>query len=589
MMQSQFCSLFRSVSVAFAFSQVIHLSVIFYYCQIFAPVPQKSIYTTMDESNIHTLAEMGFAREQATAALAATGNDLSKAIAYLFGEVDEPKGMGTENLPYMVDQAPEPQYPSVNVSNPEDLPEFLGQYGQIEASEMLQSQYSLEFVERSESVSSEHKEQGDLDIQATSETDAPVDHGPNVKGPGNLVPVILSAYKQHKYWVPILTILAQYKPFALEVLKLEPSTAFGGELQQIVHFFQNFRKSTQWYISADALLLQLPEADDMMGDEEVVVHVYESIMAQFKELRPVFELLVESVEEEISKEITVLEIDSDTRRPTLYQTLNELFWQKGFTKLGLIMYQSVAPIVTYQLVGDDGGYGTPFELQESVYPEIYSIKAVDEVRREVAQMEKAEEERRAAMRRLMEVQLFEGKKMAPILAQAAAVVGEISAAGADLAALSGQIEELRVRELGVQADLRAKALGEQLGLFERVIQDVPDMTRYDLLGVIVSEFKYYYKRHGAWVKMGGGEFVDFPYVQEDVANISRRGSHLVTLVYAAGEDSSDSEESDEDSEDSDMDESEDAIEVSSDAQASGAIEIQSSADALIELDSPKES
>lgn len=504
-----------------------------------------------NENNIQTLAEMGFSREQASEALEATHNDLTKAIAFLFGEVEDTKGKGTEISPFIVDSAPQQSYDSVSVSNPEDLPDFLGQYASLEASEIPRpTEYELsELVEYGKDYGHSYEpentygESNYANEDSDGAEDSEAETGLNVKGPGNLFPVILAKRSgQHKYWVPLLSILSQYAPFARKLMLFEETTPLIQEIQRIVYFVQNFRHSKRWYVSTSELFRLLLDSDEMMFDEEVVLNIYENIMSQEEELRAYFESLVESVEEEICKEITVLEIDSDTRRRTLYQTLNELFWQKGFTKLGLIKYQKVAPIVTYQLVGDDGTFATPFDLQEVVYPEIYSDKALKHVREEVDLVEQAENDRRAAGRRLMELNFFEGKKVAGLLRQSAATLGPESDASTDLAQLCEQMDHLRAKNVDIQANLRIEALGAELGTYDRVVAAIPDLRPYRLLGVIFSDSRYYFRRNGVWVRMEGGVFVDFEEVQADVAHYTRHGSHPVTFIYVEEIESEDSEE-----------------------------------------------
>lgn len=574
------------------------------------------------DNQIQTLVEMGFSRDQAVDALKSSNNDLTKAIAYLFGEVDD-TGAGTNASPYVVESAPIDSYDSVNVSNPQDLPEFLAQYASPEAMEAPalpgrynEGYYTNEVSRGGNSIDNatsnavhgdnnavhvDHDDMDDVgdiddeDMDVVIEIDENYDHGPNVKTEGHLFPVVLCGSTKYRYWASMVAILAQFSPFAEPLLSSDATTDFVSELQRIVYFLRNFRKSNRWYISADPLVAQLVDTSDSdvaaaYTDEEAVLNAYEFMMQQHQQLRTVLESLVESVEENISKELTVLEIDSDTRRNNLYNTLNELFWQRGFVKLGQIKYKQVAPVVTYQLIGESTNYSVPFELQETVYPEIYSDIAEKAVEREVKQMREAEVSLQAVTRKLMELNFFEGKKILSLLRQAVGALGgvnghnnkalgdeslkgkcngnvqgnemvgneglendvndnmvsrakEVSESAVngcekgarELSALGHQIEGARLAQIGKQNALRKQALGEQLGQYDEIPAEC-NLKPYDLLGVICGDDHYYVRQDlDTYLRMDERTLVDFEDVEVDVAHLTRRGSHLITLVYGQRE------------------------------------------------------
>lgn len=492
---------------------------------------------------VHTLMEMGFTAAQAQEALSATGNDLTKAIAFLFGEVEEPQGSGTEQLPFAVDPQPA-SYGTVSVKNPQDVPEFLSQYASSEAIEG--PGYDTKYDEYNNSSfdslpvkpAEEPRETqpllgddiGNLELEKASLEDI---YGPNVKGE-QTVPVVVAESAAARCWVPLIHILAYFPPFVRAVLENEYELPFMRELQRLVYFVQHFELSKRWYISADALALHLPAEfqSSFYMDEEAVLSMVELLMLSAPALRPIFESLVESVDEGISKDLTVLEIDLDQPGRTLYEKLNELFWQQGFAKLGCVKYSLVAPAVSYQLVGEEYAYAAPFELQETMYPEIYSDVALELVQAQVDEMHAAEGELREATRQLMDLNFFEGKRLDSLLRQSARAVSGASA-GADLLALAGQLDSVRAREVAQQAQLKAQALPQQLAQFERVVAQVPQLQPYVLYGVIVSERRYYVRVHDTWLRMDDAVAVDFDQVREDVQDVSRRGPHLITLMYGA--------------------------------------------------------
>lgn len=563
------------------------------------------------DSHIQTLVEMGFSRDQAEDALKSSGNDLTKAIAYLFGEVDD-KGAGTQASPYEVESAPIDSYDSISISNPQDLPEFLGHYASSDAIEppSLPDRYSSR---ENDSYDNYAFNEDDVEMNDASENDIGanidasenvavaeiehIDYGPNIRTDGHLFPVVVGGSRKYRFWVSLVAILAQFTPFADQLLSHDAASPFVAELQRIVYFIRNFRRSSRWYISADSLVSQLVASGggDEYTDEEAILNAYEHMMQQQSLLREVLESLVESVEEDITKELTVLEIDSDTRRNNLYHTLNELFWQKGFVKFGQIKYTRVAPLVTYQLIGESTNYSMPFELQETVYPEIYSARAEEAVEREVAQMHEAERSLQTVTRNLLDLNFFEGKRILSLLRQAGGALrrsetegeergrrdgdrfdeeegldeeksnGQINdkrrnddhindnkrnddqinekrnekntaqdtntKARDDLARLAHQIENVRAAQVDHQNNLRKQALGDQLGHYDNIAHEC-NLQPYDLLGVICGDTRYYIRQDiDTYVKMDERTLVDFEDVQVDVAQITRRGCHLVTLVY----------------------------------------------------------
>lgn len=505
------------------------------------------------DHQIHTLIEMGFTQDQAIDALGSCGNDLTKAIAYLFGEVEEPKGTGTQASPYIVDSMPVDSYESVHVNNPQDLPEFLGQYASSEAMEPMSMSdhypsvsydYERYTDSKTERPASTDSLGSSMDAVAEIEDASEPDYGPNVKTEGNLFPTVVVRSSNQKYWVALINILARFTPFAEALLAEENPSPFVEELQRLVYFITNFRHSSRWYVSADELLAALPSdfgGDDYFGDE-VILNAYSQIMLEQLLLRPVFESLVESVEEDISKDLTVLEIDSDTRRNNLYRTLNELFWEKGFVKLGLIKYKRVAPLVTYQLIGDSSSYAPPLELQEVVYPEVYSEKAQQAVEHEVHLMRQAETSLQAVSRKLMDLNVFEGKRISSLLRQATAAVGRtacddpaISDARDDLAQLTEKLDEVRMSEIETQNNLRRQAAGEQLGNYREIAAQC-NLQPYHLMGAIISETHFYVRLDvDSYLRMDEQLVVDFDDVAASVALATRQDSHLVTLIYGVSD------------------------------------------------------
>lgn len=496
---------------------------------------------------------MGFTHDQAADALKNCGNDLTKAIAYLFGEVEEPKGTGTQASPYIVDTMPVDSYDSVQVSNPQDLPDFLGQYTSSEAMEAATMadrypsvgyDYSTHEEARIERPASSQSSGSSMDIAAEIEDNTEPDYGPNVKTEGHLFPKVVISKPNLQYWVALVNMLARFAPFADPVLAEENPTPFIAELQRLVYYIRNFRDSSRWYISADELAAALPSDyndEDYFGDE-VILGAFEQIKSELELLSPVFESFVESVEEQLCKDLMVLEIDADVRRSNLYHTLNVLFWEKNFVKFGQIKYKEVAPLVTYQLIGDSTSYSVPFELQETIYPEVYSDKALLAVENEVKKMREAETSLQQVSRNLMDLNVFEGKRITSLLRQstqaldrASKEVPEICDARDDLAQLTHGLDLARTTELGQQTEIRRQAAGEELGKYEKIAGEC-NLQPYQLLGVILSEAHYYVRLDfDSYLRMDEQIVVDFEDVASIVEQMTRRDNHLVTLMYGVKE------------------------------------------------------
>ncbi|EEQ39496.1 UBA/TS-N domain family protein [Clavispora lusitaniae] len=490
------------------------------------------------DSQVQMLQEMGFSNEQAITALRATGHDLTRAIAYLFGE-EESKDLAPPTN--AIDTSRED---TVNISNPQELPDFLSQNVSGEASEIMpmgdsyHDEYSTRYEEDVQAMESGSLPDKENKVVYSSDDSSLEDMpfnglGPNIKQEGHLFPIIVSSSSRYKIWVALLMILVKYPPFVEAVLSENNSTGFLRELQRIVYFVQNFHRSKRYYISADELFETLSDESEDYTDEDAVLNIYEQLIQYHEGLATVLRSWVESLEEEVTKDISVLEIYSDARRPTLYHNLNELFWQESFSKLGVVKYKSVAPIVTYQLVGDDQGYATPFEMDEYVYPEIYSDIALEEVKKDVEAMKQAKSDITKSRQRTMNLTLFEGKRIESLLNQTASVLEpHDEASSKDLRSVIKDLSDLRIKEAGIEQKLQQVSSGYELGHFDNVIKSVPDMRRYSLLGVI-AEGKYYMRVEDTWVQMEDGIFVDFEDIQADVNNLTRNASNSVTLIYAA--------------------------------------------------------
>lgn len=554
------------------------------------------------EAHIQTLMEMGFPREEALNALKATGHDPNKAIAYLFGELEGPQAQGTENQPIEIDNETHSQhhYDTVNVDIPTDLPDFLGQYNLKSESQLNVSgppvpssprpqigdlsQPLTDFIEigRSEPMSSED-EVGPSRYDSLSDSDSDSESLPNIKTEGHLVPQLRKKIPGYRYWVPVLAGLCQIRHFIDVVLSVEGDkvTPFVEELQKIVKFVDNFKRSKEWYILVDELLRNASatgQEDALVPEEEAIVNVYKELIDAIPELAPVLNSKVESVEEEITNDINLLELDLDVRKLSLYLTLNEQFWGQNFERLGVVKYRSVAPIITVHLMDDDDNTLHPLFLKEIFYPEVYSDKALEQVQKHVASAQQADHERRAISKKLFDLNFFEGKRLGNLLSQATAMLRPTHAdASNDLEKLAEQMESLRNELIDRQKNAQSTihSIQQQMADFTGVILAVPLLRRYRLQGVIMNDQWYYFRQRDVWVKMEDAELIDFEQVEADVYNCTRNGTQPVTLLYGDAEDEPDW--SDYESSSGSDDSKSDVIEISSESEDENAIKLDDEA------------
>ncbi|KAF8004267.1 hypothetical protein HF325_001715 [Metschnikowia pulcherrima] len=172
------------------------------------------------------LQEMGFLRQQASEALTVSGNDLNKAIAFLFGEDDGSSGAGTQQLPYDVEQGVTQVLDSVNIQNPHDIPNFVGLYASTTPLEEVRhyerpisddsvAQSSDSLVNMHESMKENMVDYPSVNLAPSSSSDSLVDailnsllneeeYPENIKTDLTNVPMILSKTRDVRCWARFL-------------------------------------------------------------------------------------------------------------------------------------------------------------------------------------------------------------------------------------------------------------------------------------------------------------------------------------------------------------------------------------------------
>lgn len=494
------------------------------------------------EALIQTLIEMGFSEAQAIGALNASKDDLNKAIVFLFGEADE-IGSASEQQPVHMEQMQSGNFGSVAILNPSDIPDFLN---------ISQTELSIEKAELltlldhnssiQESISDLNCAQEKVDgvcrvseaelVDAESVLDEPFP--PSEKSESHQFPVILNKVRALRAWVPLISILSNFHPFVQSLEKSESKEPLVKELLKIAKHFTSFAESSLWYVTTEGLAEYLPVDFPHAGyaDDEMLLNMMTFLKTLEPVLKPLFESTVESVEDNIHNELVVLEIESESRMSTIYETLNELFWQKDYEFFGKIKYSYVAPLVMYQLEHDESTTCTPFELQETFYPEIYSDKALKYVEEELESMASAEQKYQEVNKKLMELNFFLGMRVDSLLQTAASLLASHSPESAsDLEHLIGTLGHQRAEEIERQKTYKLEASPLRLKLFDRLVSRNPDLQSYTLLGVILSETQYFMRYNGSWINMATTTATDFAAVKRYVEVASRVGPHLITLIY----------------------------------------------------------
>ena len=498
------------------------------------------------DKDVLTLVEMGFSREQAIEALSATGNDVPSAIAHLFGDVQEPvpaeprRAVPPTLVPESVllnnpQDVPKvfPRYPSYATECPsQDMAAYSDDWNANEATMKVSEETNFIHIEDQENSMASMSLEASLIVDSL-DSEPQVSLPPNIKSKNHLFPMIFTEKKTHKCWIPLISILATYSPFAKAVLEASDDSHVVKQLQRIVYFINNFSRSKRWYIDASSIASAIPSGPNYQYmDEEVVLHMLEELMTAVPSLHPVLESFIEGEEDDVRKELLVLEIDSDSRYLSLYQTLNELFWQKDYSLLGRVKYETVAPVITFQLISDEDAYTSSFELEDTLYPEIYSDKCVVPIMKQIESIKRAQTAQHVLNRKLMNFKFFKGENIDEFLKTTKQVLeGPAPAASEDIQALMSQLQNARTSELSKQETHKEEASSERLRLFDKVLLTTPDLRAYSLIGVIISESKYYVRQGNQWIHMEECDVIDFDEVKDVVREVTRRGPHVVTLIY----------------------------------------------------------
>jgi hypothetical protein len=484
----------------------------------------------MEEAKIKQLMDMGFSREMASDALAKSGNDSERAVAFLFGEATEdnqPQEPMPASYNSTTDTANEmiKYEDTVAIRNPQDIPPLVPggnfmNYGESNLKEFETPDYGYQYDDF-ESNDSSIFETGILEQRS------------NFVRQENTPPVILPTHANiiGNYLVPLVMMFSQLKRFEAilyentsfdewnydqnwfkQKLVIEPpqdsdvnTSIFHAELQRMIAFLSDL--SERAFITSDNLVLYFthdvrspmtyPSGEDI---EECIKRFYITLNESNVKFDGLFKSVVESTTEEAKNDFYSFVIDSESRRANIYESLNSLFWTDD-ENIGNIRFVEVAPVLTFQLYGDEDSYQVePFEIQEEFYPEIYSDKYAEMINNLHQQRKNITQERIHLTNDIMSINAFEGKIVRSFLTMS---IDHLKSCGKeeesdDLQNLKTNIIDMRTDLTSKLGDLSAKYAKLDYTKYENILHHIdesnlPQPKKYILLGAIVSDTNYFFK------------------------------------------------------------------------------------------------
>ncbi|KAK7675940.1 hypothetical protein QCA50_021121 [Cerrena zonata] len=542
--------------------------------------------------NISRLTEMGFSPEQAQEALDITKGDVSRAIGYLFGdpiETEPPEtteeGKQLVNSPTEEggdEKADEYMGDTVNVKNAQDIPQF-NEYRQVPVEEYGSYQYIED--DSIPALNPQVEEANMLEERLYEQT----------KDEGVPTAIVLSKKKYlENYLIPVLVILGQSRKFYslimidLEEKHDEEDKENGGDIEQAYNFLKevqyllyviNYREGKRQYINFDELIKNVPKdfkqkLTEVETVDEVILRIYETLnynynlvvgkeSPNYNKIEELLQSMVESIADNVKSGLYLVEIDNDSRSSTLYGTLNQLFWEANFKKLGYMQYEKVSPVVSFHLVGDgddddinmvDELPSQPIHLDEWFYPQIYLSQCISSVMDLRAEEVKHEEERKNLTREILQMNFFEGKKIDQVLKQSLSYLAKLVNEDIyqDLENLRVKMEDERAKNGAKQEESRELMNKTDIRNYQNIIdhhnqQGNPPLAKYELKGVILDDSRYFFKQQDDWFyyeayskqflnnnKVTDYNIVqmeDFEKIQRVVYNHTNSSINGLTLIY----------------------------------------------------------
>lgn len=474
--------------------------------------------------NLNRLIDMGFSHEQAQNALRMANNDAEKAIGYLLNDLVEISNR--EEVPDLNAL----RQPSTNMSD-YDAPPYEPPRHQSPFNDEAHYEDRMHIEVLSDD--------GDMDQDVSdvgSELELPLPEV-SVRDPDQPLVILNKRFNKYENWFPpLVQTLCQIDEFKYKLQTVSESSPLAG----LKGLIQELHSSKNNYI---VNLLNLPP-ERVPLVEELIPKIYQFIGSAYKQeheddfIHNLVASNVQSVQDESSQDLTIIEVDVDYRFSSIYDTLNELFWGKSLENLNNIIFNSVGPILTLHYIGDqDEYYQQPLHLEEVIYPDIYSKKMISTLLKKTEQFNSLNQEKVRLSNQIMHLLIFQGKKINTILNQTKEFIKDEGVTG-KLENLTTQLADERVK-LNEEISNTIKEIDQNNIKNPQNLMD-ESMTPYRLLAVIIDEFNYFYywKQALKWVHVVINSELEFrqqlytfPEVKDLVSQIS--GSTLIpaTLIY----------------------------------------------------------
>lgn len=286
--------------------------------------------------------------------------------------------------------------------------------------------------------------------------------------------------------------------------------------------------------------LEIPGDDGgYAGIEDYVPMVCETLVKEFElanldnqKLRDFFTSSVGEGDD--SQDLFAIEIDSDTRDSDFTKTLNELIWGKNFENFGTLAFDRIGSVLSFCYVGDDLTYRLiPTHLADRIYPHIYSREVLPELVEMNNKFDHLNESKIKLTTNLMNLLLFQGKKIKPFLSQTVDFIDDEKVKG-KLSGLSEKLDQERVK------------INDEISEVLRNVRDYDvrdsknlkhELQPYKLIFVGFSEFEYFYYQKSAdnWVYVNiqsdynfSQDIVEFDLVKQVV--LQRTNSRIIPLL-----------------------------------------------------------
>lgn len=484
--------------------------------------------------NLNRLVDMGFSHELAQNALRMADNDAEKAIGYLLND--------------LVEITNKADVPDINDLKPHASAAPVPDYFEGGGNRMSFNEAHYEDKLHIELLSDESDNETLISLPL-----------PELRPRDDELPVVVLNKRVNKFenWFPpIIQTLCQIDEFKQKLARVKPKQEQEEvkeeqeedtnicNIKSISQMVKDIETNGNNYVVNELNLA----AENILLVEELIPKIYEFIGTAYEKVfndkffHDLVASNVQSIQDSSSQDLTIIEIDTDYRFPSIYDTLNELFWGKSLENLNNIVFNRIGDVLTLHYIGDEEEYfNIPLDLQDIIYPDIYSKKMLPTLMEKTEQFTRLNESKVRLSNQIMHLLIFQGKKINSFLNQTKNFIQDEN--------VHNKLENLT----GKLADDRAKLNEDIASLIKQIdhcnIKNPNNLidetlTAYKLIGVIVNDANYFYyvKRLNNWVHVAissdlefDQEILAFEEVKEIISQLS--GSRLlpVTLMYCSSE------------------------------------------------------